>query len=83
MEDLPLFEVMEGIFKDRDKFLYGIPEFRTLVKEIKDPVKVAIRTIEDMSTTLNASRLYSSLSTQLKLLGENKDCHLFVKEADL
>ena len=66
----PLYEVMEGIFKDRDKFLYGIPEFRTLVKEIKDPVKVAIRTIEDMSTTLNASRLYSSLSTQLKSTAE-------------
>jgi len=66
----PLFEVMEGIFKDRDKFIYGIPEFRTLVKEIKDPVKVAIRTIEDMSTTLNASRFYSSLSTQLKNTAE-------------
>ena len=66
----PLYEVMEGIFKDRDKFIYGIPEFRTLVKEVKDPIKVALRTIGDMSTTLNASRLYSSLSTQLKNTAE-------------
>ena len=66
----PLYEVMEGIFKERDKFIYGIPEFRTLVKEVKDPIKVALRTIGDMSTTLNASRLYSSLSTQLKNTAE-------------
>lgn len=62
----PFYEVMEGLFKDRDKFIYGIPEFRTLVKEVKDPIKVVARTIEDMSMTLNASRLYSSLSNQLK-----------------
>ena len=72
---------MEGIFKDRDKFLYGIQNLEHLLKKIKDPVKVAIRTIEDMSTTLNASRLYSSLSTQLKSTAEQELSSL--RQADL
>ena len=69
--DKPLYDVMEGLFKTRDKFLYDIPEFRTLLNEAKDPISVYTKTISDMSTTLNASRLYSSLSDQLKMSAQD------------
>lgn len=67
----PLYEVFEGMFKERDKFLSEISEFRALKNEIKDPLKAYTRTISDMSTTLNASRLYSSLSNQLKVSAQD------------
>lgn len=63
----PLYEVMEGLFKKRSEFLDKIPELRKLKNETIDPINIYTRTIEDMSTSLNASRLYSSLSNQLKV----------------
>ena len=63
----PLYEVMEGLFKKRSEFLEKIPELRKLKNETIDPLNIYARTVEDMSTTLNASRLYSSLSNQLKV----------------
>ena len=68
--DKPLYEVMEGILKKRSPFLDRIPELRKLLNEKKDPLNLYAETIGDMSTTLNASRLYSGLSNQLKVGAE-------------
>ena len=63
----PLYETIDDLFKARDKFVLGIPEIRALKNEIKDPFKVYARTVTQMAESLNANRLYSSLSDQLKI----------------
>tara|TARA_R100001015_G_C4634196_1_gene200260 strand:- start:264 stop:4421 length:4158 start_codon:yes stop_codon:yes gene_type:complete len=62
-----LYEISEDLLQKRSPFLQRIPELRQLLNETKDPLNVYKRTIEDMSMTLNGSRLYSSLSAQLKV----------------
>ena len=70
VERKPLYEVAEGLLKDRSPFLQRIPELRKLLNENKDPLNIYARTISDMSTTLTSSRLYSSLSNQFKVNAE-------------
>ncbi len=64
---VPLFDVSEGIFKERAKGLYDIPSFRNLLNEIKDPKILALRTINDLSETLTSAKLYKSLSDDFKV----------------
>ena len=66
----PLYEVMEGILKKRSPFLGRIPELRKLLNEKTDPLNIYTQTIEDMSMTLNGSRLYAGLSNQMKVNAE-------------
>ena len=62
-----VFDVSEGIFKERAKGLYDIPSFRNLLNEIKDPKILALRTINDLSETLTSAKLYKSLSDDFKV----------------
>ena len=64
---VPLFDVAEGIFKERAKGLYDIPSFRNLLNEIKDPKILALRTVNDLSETLTSAKLYKSLSNDFKV----------------
>ena len=64
---VPLFDVAEGIFKERAKGLYDMPSFRNLINEIKDPSVLALRTVSDLSETLTSAKLYKSLSDDFKV----------------
>jgi len=64
---VPLFDVAEGIFKERAKGLYELPSFRNLLNEIRDPKVLALRTISDLSETLTSAKLYKSLSDDFKV----------------
>ena len=63
----PLYEVSEGLLKKRSAFLDRVPELRKLLNEKTDPLNIYTQTIEDMSMTLNGSRLYAGLSNQMKV----------------
>ncbi len=62
VRDKPLFEIAEGIFRDRK--LSKPDSLKELLGEIKDPKELYLRTVDQMSQTLSANQLYRQFSAQ-------------------
>lgn len=63
----PLFKISESMLKDRSKYLDESANLRALLKEIKDPKELYLRTVDEMSQTLSANQLYKQFSAQNKI----------------
>ena len=60
----PLIKVSEAMFSKRGAFLDQVPEIRQLMGEIRDPRKLYLSTIGDMSKTIMANDFYQSLASR-------------------
>jgi hypothetical protein len=69
--DKPLYTIAEGIFKERSKKLYEIPEFRSLLNEYKNPLTVYVNTIDNMSKSITSARLYKGISDKYKITADD------------
>lgn len=61
----PLYEITEGMFKERSKFLERVPELRALMNEIRDPQRLYMQTVSDLATFSVSNRFYSNLGRSL------------------
>ena len=64
----PLHVLSEGLFKKRSQYLDKSPALRELMREIRDPQELYIRTISDLSKFVTTSRMYRRLSATDKVI---------------
>lgn len=59
----PLYEISEGLLKDRKAFLDKAPSFRALINQSRDPKELYLRTVGDLSNIVAANNLYDTVAT--------------------
>ena len=59
--DTSLFNIAEGMFKEKSKYLDGSDKLREAMGEITDPKELYLRTVAAMTETASAGKLYKQL----------------------
>jgi hypothetical protein len=62
-----LFNIAEGMLKNRNPIMDQIPALRSLLGEIKDPKELYLRTVGDMAETLASNQLYRQFDNTYKV----------------
>ena len=58
----PLYEISEGLLKDRKAFLDKAPSFRALINQSRDPKELYLRTVGDLSNIVASNNLYDNFA---------------------
>jgi len=58
----PLHVLSEGLFKKRSKYLDNSPALRELMREVRDPRDLYIRTVSDLSKFVMTNKMYRRLA---------------------
>jgi hypothetical protein len=66
----PLYKMAEGMFRKRSKLIDKAPALRELMSEVRDPQKLFMTTISDLSRFNAASQLYRSVAATGKSYSE-------------
>jgi hypothetical protein len=62
-----LFNIAEGMLKDRDPIMDELPSLKALLGEVKDPKELYLRTVGDMAETLASNQLYRQFDNTYKM----------------
>ena len=70
LQEKPLYELSESLFKKRSKYIDNTPALRELMNEIRKPDELYLRTISDLSKFVTTNRFYGQLANEKKLYQE-------------
>jgi len=64
IKERSLFNISQGMLKDRLKWMEAAPTLRELMGEIKSPKELYLRTVNDMAETISANQFYRSIPVE-------------------